>query len=89
MLAWLESGHRHRSKVDFAYDRTRKLAASEKEQVIEFLRDATKGMGGQTKQSDSAATDEANGGGLDSAASLGGPAARRGGQGGAKGRSNG
>ncbi|WP_197505758.1 HNH endonuclease [Mycobacterium sp. 852002-53434_SCH5985345] len=47
LLAWLESGYRHRSKVDFAYDRTRKLAVSEKEQVMEFLRSATKGMGGQ------------------------------------------
>ncbi|MGD1282056.1 HNH endonuclease [Mycobacterium seoulense] len=46
LLAWLESGYRHRSKVDFAYDRTRKLAVSEKEQVIEFLRSATKGMAG-------------------------------------------
>ncbi|MDY6869036.1 MAG: HNH endonuclease [Actinomycetota bacterium] len=41
LLAWLESGYRHRSKVDFAYDRTRKLAVSEKEQVMEYLRQAT------------------------------------------------
>jgi hypothetical protein len=47
LLAWLESGYRQRSKVDFAFDRTRKLAASEKEQVIEFLRSATEGMGAQ------------------------------------------
>lgn len=44
LLAWLESGYRHRSKLDFAFDRTRKLAASEREQVMEFLRAATKGM---------------------------------------------
>lgn len=44
LRAWLETGFRQRSKVDFAFDRTRKLAASEKEQVIEFLRSATKGM---------------------------------------------
>jgi hypothetical protein len=44
LLMWLESGYRHRSKVDFAFDRTRKLAASEKEQIMEFLRSATKGM---------------------------------------------
>ena len=47
LVAWLESGYRQRSKVDFAFDRARKLAASEKEQVIEFLRSATKGMGAQ------------------------------------------
>lgn len=47
LLAWLESGYRHRSRVDFAFDRTRKLAASEKDQVMEFLRGATKGMRNQ------------------------------------------
>lgn len=44
LLAWLASGYRHRSKVDFAFDRTRKLATSEKEQVMDFLRSATEGM---------------------------------------------
>lgn len=44
LAAWLESGYRQRSKVDFAFDRARKLAESEKEQVIEFLVAATKGM---------------------------------------------
>lgn len=45
LLTWLESGYRHRSKVDFAYDRTRKLSTTEKVEVIEFLREATEGMG--------------------------------------------
>lgn len=44
LLTWLESGYRHRNKVDLAYDRTRRLATSEKEQVMEFLRSATTGM---------------------------------------------
>ncbi|WP_082959181.1 HNH endonuclease [Mycobacterium sp. 852002-51613_SCH5001154] len=48
LMAWLESGYRQRSKVDFAFDRIRKLAESEKEQVVEFLRSATKGMSGKT-----------------------------------------
>ncbi|NDJ91461.1 HNH endonuclease [Mycolicibacter kumamotonensis] len=41
LLAWLESGHRQRNKVDLAFDRTRRLAQSEREQVAQFLRDAT------------------------------------------------
>ncbi|GFG87759.1 HNH endonuclease [Mycolicibacter algericus] len=44
LLTWLECGYRHRNKVDFAYDRTRRLAPSEKEHIMAFLRSATKGM---------------------------------------------
>lgn len=47
LAAWLESGYRQRSKVDFAFDRARKLAESEKAQVVDFLRSAIKGMGAQ------------------------------------------
>jgi hypothetical protein len=46
LVAWLQSGYRQRSKVDFAFDRARKLAESEKAQVISFLRAATKGLVG-------------------------------------------
>lgn len=35
------------ARFDFAFGRTRKLAGSEKEQVIQFLRRATNGIGGK------------------------------------------
>lgn len=41
LLAWIQSGHRHRSKVDIAFDRTRRLAQSERDQVVQYLRSAT------------------------------------------------
>ena len=44
LLGWLESGYRHRSKVDFAFDRARKLAETEKEHVIALLRTSTTGI---------------------------------------------
>lgn len=41
LLAWLDSGHRQRNRVDMAYDRIKGLAQSEQEQMVQFLRSAT------------------------------------------------
>lgn len=43
LLDWLESGYRQRNKVDLAYDRIRRLAPSEKDEFIVYLREATEG----------------------------------------------
>ena len=40
LLAWLESGYRHRSRLDSIYDRTRRLSPSDREQAKERLRDS-------------------------------------------------
>jgi hypothetical protein len=43
LLEWIDSGHRLRNNVDIAFDRIRRLAVSEQEQVVQFLRSATSG----------------------------------------------
>jgi hypothetical protein len=48
LLTWIESGRRQRNKVDFAFDRTKRLAKSEQEQVAQFLRSAVKRAGDDT-----------------------------------------
>lgn len=41
LLSWIQSGRRHRSKIDIAYGRFRRLAPSEQEAVISYLHDVT------------------------------------------------
>lgn len=41
LLQWLDSGYRHRNRVDVAYDRVRRLSPSEKTEIAEYLRAAT------------------------------------------------
>jgi hypothetical protein len=41
LLEWIESGRRHRNKLDDAYDRVRRLSQSERALVVERLRELT------------------------------------------------
>jgi hypothetical protein len=41
LLEWIASGRRHRSKLDNAFDRVRRLSPSERAQVVEILREVT------------------------------------------------
>ncbi len=41
LLEWIESGRRHRDKLDEAFDRVRRLCESEREQVADRLRELT------------------------------------------------
>jgi len=43
LLDWLEGGYRQRNRVDLAYDRIRRLAPSERDEFIDYLREATEG----------------------------------------------
>lgn len=45
LLEWIESGRRHRNKLDDAFDRVRRLSESERRLVIERLRELTRRRG--------------------------------------------
>lgn len=42
LLEWIESGRRHRNRLDDAFDRVRRLSASERTLVVDRLRQLTR-----------------------------------------------